>query len=188
VMNIEQGLGFANDEFDVAFCSEVLEHIANPQEVVKEIFRILRPGGILILSTPNSAFWIYRLASIFGITVSEIQHPKHLIFFSRRSLRQLVIKSGFQAIKMTGRNIYCILPDLKIHLYRYLLSLIGFHKEHRLKTRSFFWHLSNHSPFFNNFWADTLIMTARKGQNKLVNMQYREEYTRGDFYDKRESQ
>jgi SAM-dependent methyltransferase len=161
-MDIEKGLEFSDATFDMVFCSEVIEHMVNPENLVKEIYRVLRPEGKLLLSTPNSAFWVYRVASLLGYTLSELQHPKHFIFFSRRSLRQLVQKEGFLPISETGRNMYAILPDPRMGLLHRLLSLLGFRQEMRFRTGSNFWHLSHHSGFLNSFFSDTLILMAKK--------------------------
>ncbi len=45
-----------NDSFDVAVSFETLEHIAKPEAFVKELKRVLKPNGLLIISTPNSQF------------------------------------------------------------------------------------------------------------------------------------
>ncbi|MCA9405721.1 MAG: glycosyltransferase, partial [Candidatus Omnitrophica bacterium] len=52
-VNLDQPLPFDDDSFDYIFFLEVVEHLKNPYQVVKEISRILKPEGILILSTPN---------------------------------------------------------------------------------------------------------------------------------------
>jgi len=45
-------LAFADGEFDCVFCSQVLEHVARPWDVVKECSRVLRPGGVAMLTVP----------------------------------------------------------------------------------------------------------------------------------------
>jgi SAM-dependent methyltransferase len=49
----QQPLPFQDQQFDVVTCSETLEHLENYWRVLREIFRVLRPGGIAVLSTPN---------------------------------------------------------------------------------------------------------------------------------------
>src|SRR5207248_2618796 len=47
--------------FDIAFCGEVLEHINDVQKFLKQVFLILKPGGRLVLTTPNDNAFAYVL-------------------------------------------------------------------------------------------------------------------------------
>src|SRR5262245_42856176 len=163
VGNIENGLDYPDSRFDLVFCSEVIEHMTSPEVLVTEMNRVLKPGGVLVLSTPNSAFWLYRLLGILGYTVSELQHPKHFQFFSRRSLLRLLRSVNLKAKEITGRNMYLILPDLPLPLGR-LLPILGFKQEIRFRTKKPFWHLSNKTSVLNSIFADTLIMVMEKPQ------------------------
>jgi SAM-dependent methyltransferase len=51
VIGDAQALGIADASFDVVLCTEVLEHLPEPQKAIDEIFRVLRPGGTLLLTT-----------------------------------------------------------------------------------------------------------------------------------------
>ena len=54
---------FADAEFDYVACSEVVEHVETPERAVAEIFRVLKPGGLAAIATPNGAtLYIYALA------------------------------------------------------------------------------------------------------------------------------
>jgi 2-polyprenyl-3-methyl-5-hydroxy-6-metoxy-1,4-benzoquinol methylase len=158
--NIENGLNYPDDSFDVVFCSEVIEHMTSPAELVGEMKRVLKRGGQLVMSTPNSAFWLYRVLAVFGYTVGELQHPKHFQYFSRRSLLKLLEGAGFIRKETVGRNMYAILPGLG-PLER-LLPALGFRREPRFRTGGYFWHLSNKSSLYNALLADTLIMVMVK--------------------------
>jgi SAM-dependent methyltransferase len=46
-------LPYANDSFDIITCSEVVEHLENYRRLFREIHRVLKPGGLLIVTTPN---------------------------------------------------------------------------------------------------------------------------------------
>ncbi len=48
-----------SDSFDVAIATELLEHISKPEKLIKEMFRILKPMGTLIISTPDNALHPY---------------------------------------------------------------------------------------------------------------------------------
>jgi 2-polyprenyl-3-methyl-5-hydroxy-6-metoxy-1,4-benzoquinol methylase len=57
---IQKGYGeqlpFASDEFDVVTCQQVLEHVSSIQQVVRELVRVTRPGGFILVSIPNYLF------------------------------------------------------------------------------------------------------------------------------------
>ncbi len=50
-------LDFPNACFDKVLCSEVIEHIPNASQALSEMYRVLKPGGKLVLSTPNKGSW-----------------------------------------------------------------------------------------------------------------------------------
>src|SRR3990167_128211 len=50
-------LEFADDEFDKILCSEVIEHIPEAEKALREMWRVLKPGRLLVLSTPNPRSW-----------------------------------------------------------------------------------------------------------------------------------
>jgi SAM-dependent methyltransferase len=57
----------ANDgEFDVVIAADVIEHLVDTDQFVREVWRILKPGGRLIATTPNLAFWLSRLRLFLG--------------------------------------------------------------------------------------------------------------------------
>lgn len=58
-------LPFGSGSFDALLCSEVIEHVLDPPALVSEFARVLRPGGTLILSTPNWISW-WGLARLIG--------------------------------------------------------------------------------------------------------------------------
>jgi 2-polyprenyl-3-methyl-5-hydroxy-6-metoxy-1,4-benzoquinol methylase len=78
--------------YDVVTARHVLEHIPEPQQFIEEIFRILKPGGLMILRTPNSKAlgrnW-------FGTNWFANDVPRHLILFSPDNLRLLAKNIGF---------------------------------------------------------------------------------------------
>jgi len=57
-------LGFRDGAFDVVISSEMVEHVERPAEAVKELARVLQPGGLLVITTPNRVWQgVVRLAS-----------------------------------------------------------------------------------------------------------------------------
>jgi ubiquinone/menaquinone biosynthesis C-methylase UbiE len=55
VLGDAQGLDFEDASFDVALCSELLEHVPDPRAVTKELRRILKPSGTLVVSIPDES-------------------------------------------------------------------------------------------------------------------------------------
>ncbi len=108
-------LPVADGAADVVIMSELIEHLVDPDGAVAEARRILRPGGSLLLSTPNLAAWYNRGLLAFGIQpiFSEVSlrgvfgRPGrvvagHLRLFTRRALTEFLTASGFRCVAVTG--------------------------------------------------------------------------------------
>lgn len=108
-------LPVADGAADVVIMSELIEHLVDPDGAVAEARRILRPGGSLLLSTPNLAAWYNRGLLAFGIQpiFSEVSlrgvfgRPGrvvagHLRLFTRRALTEFLTASGFCCVTVTG--------------------------------------------------------------------------------------
>ena len=65
-VNLESNLPFDNEYFDLIYCGEVIEHVINPDKMLKEFNRILKKEGVLVLSTPNLACWYNRFLLLLG--------------------------------------------------------------------------------------------------------------------------
>ena len=62
----EQPLPFDDAYFDVVYCGEVIEHLFNPDHLLEELHRVLKPEGTCVITTPNLAGWPSRLALLLG--------------------------------------------------------------------------------------------------------------------------
>ena len=109
------GLPFASSSVDVVIMSEFIEHLVDPDNALDEAWRVLMPGGTLLLSTPNLAAWYNRvllavgvqplftevsLRGIYGRPGTEV--VGHLRLFTRRALLSLLKAMGFVDIKIEG--------------------------------------------------------------------------------------
>jgi len=94
---------FAEGFFDLVTLWDVLEHVSDPRQTLQEIARVLRPGGLLVLSLPSLESLEARL---FGPYWIGWDLPRHLHLFPRPVLTQLLEEMGFQLTKLsffTGR-------------------------------------------------------------------------------------
>jgi SAM-dependent methyltransferase len=109
------GLPVADGAADVVIMSELIEHLVDPDAGIAEARRVLRPGGSLLLSTPNLAAWYNRGLLAAGIqpVFSEVSlhgvfgRPGrvvagHLRLFTRRALTEFLTASGFRCVAVTG--------------------------------------------------------------------------------------
>lgn len=98
----EAGLPAAS--FDVVTCWHVIEHVADPRRVLEELHRLLRPGGRLLLATPNVEDYIFRAAYWLArgrrpTLYEPDERELHLFHFSSRTLRALLASVGFRDIE-----------------------------------------------------------------------------------------
>lgn len=90
--------------FDLLVASDVLEHFADPLEVLRCYRRFLAPGGQLVMSVPNVAVWNNRLRLLFGrfdYAESGVMDRRHLRFFTFRTARELLAQAGFTPTRVT---------------------------------------------------------------------------------------
>jgi len=66
VGDLEKPLDFKDGEFDVIVCKDILEHLDNPLQLMKEIYRLLREDGYLVVNVPNHFYWHFRIRILFG--------------------------------------------------------------------------------------------------------------------------
>jgi SAM-dependent methyltransferase len=113
--SVSPGLPVADGAADVVIMSELIEHLVDPDGAVAEVRRVLRPGGSLLLSTPNLAAWYNRGLLALGIqpVFSEVSlrgvfgRPGrvvagHLRLFTRRALTEFLAASGFRCVTVAG--------------------------------------------------------------------------------------
>jgi len=78
------------ETYDTAICLEVLEHVPDPFQAVREIHRILKPGGILIVSVPH---------------LSRLHDEPHDYYrFTRHGMKYLLERCGFAVLSLERRG------------------------------------------------------------------------------------
>jgi SAM-dependent methyltransferase len=118
------GLPLGTGTVDVVILSEVIEHLVDTDSAIDEIHRVLKPGGRLLLSTPNLAAWFNRGLLAFGIQpiFSEVslrgvygrpgsQVAGHLHMFTKRALTGFLTARGFTCERVDGAP-YHVVPGV----------------------------------------------------------------------------
>jgi len=109
-------------DVDLIFLGEVLEHLVYPNEFIEQAVRLLRPGGLLLLSTPNLASWHNRILMLLGYSPSNYSmmpgrhlgvprrlakragngYGDHIRVFTYRALKQLFSESPWELVGIAG--------------------------------------------------------------------------------------
>lgn len=104
VEDVNDKLSFRDASFDTIMAIAVLEHIFDPYHFMKECYRLLKPGGHLIVHVPNIAWLGNRLRLLMGIlpvtSTGEGWDGGHLHYFTVASLRKLFQEEGFEITKI----------------------------------------------------------------------------------------
>jgi ubiquinone/menaquinone biosynthesis C-methylase UbiE len=89
-------LAFPENSFDAVTLWDVLEHLQNPRDTLKEARRILKREGILVLRLPNLDSWDARL---FRQYWAGYDAPRHLFVFSQKTLVRMLEQTGFSIVE-----------------------------------------------------------------------------------------
>ena len=102
VLQVTEGasLPFGEDAFDVVWAGETLEHVADVVGLLAEVRRVLRWGGVLLVTTPNQARVVVALEALAGRPLERRLDPRadHLRFFTARTLREVLEAAGFAQV------------------------------------------------------------------------------------------
>lgn len=128
--NIEDGIPYEDKFFDMVYAAEFIEHIVDPDYFIEESYRILKPGGYILITTPNLVSWYNRLLMMFGVQPifyeTSTRSPKigsgplkaikqgtipvgHIRIFTIRAIQDLLVEQGFEVVTVKGAN-FAALP------------------------------------------------------------------------------
>lgn len=143
----------------LVLCLEVLEHLMDPEAILRLLRPLLCPGGSIVVSVPNIAFWRHRLdVLILGrfnpngdhLSLEQPWRDPHLRFFTPETLSGLMAKAGFCNVRIRGfeGGIFKVLPFFGRKLGREYSS-----RAYRL--------LAKHFPAW---FAGRIVAIAERGQ------------------------
>jgi len=138
--------------FDLVTMWDVLEHTLDPRKAIVAAARLLRPGGILAITVPDSGSIPARVMGRRWMGYKPGEHP---IFFSRSSLQQVLDETGFtvEAMRHEGKFVSGATFLNRLAYYFPLLLPITQWAERRAFVRSMFFYVN---PF------DILLVVAKK--------------------------
>lgn len=110
VNQLQSPLPFKNNTFDLVMAKQVIEHLVDTRLFIEEIYRVIRPGGRLLLSTPNLASLSNRLRLLFGYYPGWMDYELgrgsgHVRYYTLSILEQQLNAAGFTIIKAMGTEI-----------------------------------------------------------------------------------
>jgi SAM-dependent methyltransferase len=106
-------------QFDVVFCGEVIEHVFNPDALLEDLRALMTQESLLVLSTPNLAYWVNRLLLLGGISPLFVENSSrvklgrrsrflgqgnetqgHIRLFTYRAMRELLALQRFELLRV----------------------------------------------------------------------------------------
>lgn len=107
--NVHTGLleaqRFADGQFDAVSLFEVVEHLRTPLALLQECRRILRPGGIMLISTGNGASWTARAMKARWDYFQTDKDAGHISFFNPQSIARLAEHASFEVAELTTNRV-----------------------------------------------------------------------------------
>ncbi len=94
---------FPAESFDVVYMNEVIEHVVDPVELLTEVRRVLRPGGVALLRTGNARSWTARLRGADWRYFQFAGHG-HIRYYSPSAAHALAKAAGFERADSTTRG------------------------------------------------------------------------------------
>lgn len=150
---------YRDNFFDVIFLGDIIEHVPNPRDLLAECRRILKAGGILVISTPNmDSFWAkatFKLWKWFKIPWSVLTPPHHLFQFSEDNLKRFLKENEFTAVTTWFRRPPTLMYELgSLHLWG---------KWKREKTpKNFFFMFFSFAAYTKLYVLDLLLTPIKK--------------------------
>lgn len=150
--------------FDGAVCVEVMEHLFDPLSAARELNRVLKPGGVLVATTPNFGYHTWRMLALLRAQVPlEPEDPKkdrykgvHIRFYSKLMFKRLLRDAGFVDIKIGS------FADASVWDVFQAMGHFGLISKYAHKYLPKFMHLTFLQDVWPNVFAMRLRAVARK--------------------------
>lgn len=135
VGDIEKPWNYPDKFFDIVIASHIIEHVVNPDHIIRESKRVLKDDGFLIIATPNLAAWFNRILLLCGIQpfFSEVSTEDktlglmftrkltvsrralgHLRLFTLGALKDILSFHGFITCRVTAAEFPSFPPTIRV--------------------------------------------------------------------------
>jgi len=98
--DLAEKMPFADGSFEIAWCSEVLEHLFDPGFALREMHRVLRPGGKLLVTVPYHGRFKNLLIALFKWDEHFAPANPHIRFYTNGTLSRLAAAAGFRDVRI----------------------------------------------------------------------------------------
>jgi ubiquinone/menaquinone biosynthesis C-methylase UbiE len=105
-------LPFPDEHFDYVISSDVIEHTTDPYLAVKELIRVLKPGGKICITVPNKTFWFFSLKIAEVFKLRKYQGYENWLYYYR--FKRFLSQNDIELIHYKG-----------IHLFPFLISKLN---------------------------------------------------------------
>lgn len=93
-------LPFLDGTFETVICSQMIEHVPDTERILRELRRVLKTGGYLILGTPDYATWQWRVVEpIYHRVLPDAYAGEHVTHFTRESVVAALRTAGFEIMR-----------------------------------------------------------------------------------------
>ncbi len=111
-----ENVSFPEKSFDVVTLLDVVEHLKDPKPVLTEVRKLLKGGGVVVVTSPDAgSIW----ARIWGSKWQLVVPPEHLILFNRSNFKELLTRLGLTTIMSTNIGKRFSLPYIFQTLFRW---------------------------------------------------------------------
>jgi SAM-dependent methyltransferase len=147
----------AESSFDVITLGHVIEHVYDPVAVLRRCGRLLKPGGTLVVVTPNARSLGARWYSSWW---RGWEIPRHLYVFSPDTLQESAERSGLEidGLRTTARSVFHMLPDIRLEASERATRVAPWN---RLKAW-LFWLVEHGALRFRPSWGEEIVMVVSR--------------------------
>lgn len=156
VISDMQQIGLKNESFDIVICKSSLHHLPEINKTIKEIYRILKKGGTLVISEPCRDNIIWRKIGLIYVKLSRRFSSHHRIFDSK-ALKEIMTQNGFKIKKIQHFGFIAfplcaiahLFPLMKFVLFNLFFAKILIKIDEKVikipLIKKFYWHIIIHS-------------------------------------------